>query len=576
MKKHRYVGLRVKLVVYTVLCVAAVGLVSNAFLYRYSQRVIQDKASNVNRLSVEVIAGQLNYSLERAQTLELYCANAQEVIHALKPEGRENQNDLLLAQNAMNACLRTSPVDSYISKLFLFNEDSVLVHAVTGSDGYVLDFQRLAESEQYRRWKSGELRPFDQVYDSLNPDERPCFALFSTVYASSTGAELGCIYMEVDTELVTDILMPYNERDLFFVQPDYGPGLIPETDQAFLAALAAATDWNRISYRNEQYVVRCYPLVPDTLTLCSGVNQTAIVAGHRDMAGSVAMVTLMAIGIAAIILAAMTHYITEPINRIMDKINRIAFNDYEPNPELEEPNNEMGQVGVQLNQLGLAVRNLLDETIHLHDQRTEIEMALLQSQVNPHFLYNTLNSVLWMAIMQKNTGIEKVVRSLVNLLKNVSKGVSDRIPLSEELALLDDYISIQSVRYVGDFDYICRVPEELRDYRLIKFTLQPLVENAIFHGVIPKETFGTITVDAREEGDFLLITVADDGVGLLPQEMETLLSEERSTGKSGLNGIGVYNVNRRLKLAYGRECGLSLESEKGVYTCVTVRIPKER
>ena len=202
-------------------------------------------------------------------------------------------------------------------------------------------------------------------------------------------------------------------------------------------------------------------------------------------------------------------------------------------------------------------------------------MDLLQSQVNPHFLYNTLNSVYWMAVVQKNTGIEKMVKSLVNLLKNISKGVSDKIPLSEELALLDDYVSIQSIRYMGAFEYRCRVPEELLQYRIIKFTLQPLVENAIFHGVAPKGSFGVITVDAFEEADFLVLTITDDGVGMTQERAAALLASGERVAQGSMTGIGLGNVNRRLKLAYGKGAGLAIESVPGEYTKVSVRIGRE-
>ena len=188
-------------------------------------------------------------------------------------------------------------------------------------------------------------------------------------------------------------------------------------------------------------------------------------------------------------------------------------------------------------------------------------MDLLQSQVNPHFLYNTLNSVHWMAVVQKNTGIEKMVKSLVSLLKNISKGVSDKITLADELALLEDYINIQSIRYMGAFEYVCKVPEELQQYRIIKFTLQPLVENAIFHGIVPKGAFGVVTVDAFEEENFLVVTITDDGTGMTEDTVKTLLRprENRDRSSSSMAGIGIANVHRRLRLSYGKGAGLSVE-----------------
>lgn len=580
MRKKHYTGIRFKIVTYAVLCVIAVGLISNLFLYQYMQKIITEKAESVDSLSAQGIAAQLNYDLERVLTLESYCVNSIDVAQVLRYsslEGRLARNDALTAQETMNAYLRTSPIDSYINKLFIFNDDGVIVHALSAYSGTATDLPRLRASEQYMRWSAGELKPFDKVYQSLNPGGADCFALIAPVYPLNAYSPMGYVYIEIDTRLVTDILVPYNQINRFFIHTEQGSRLMPPGDSAFLAELEeqGAVPVEAFDYAGIRYAVQSYPLTPETLTLQSCINQTVLLASNQDMIFSIAMVSVMIVTIAAAILVALTHYVTMPINRILQKINKIALNDYSFDPQLEIPNNELGQVGARLNELGVATQRLLDETIALHDERTEIEMALLQSQVNPHFLYNTLNSIHWMAVMQKNPGIEKTVKSLVNLLKNVSKGVSDRIPLDEELLLLSDYVSIQSVRYMGTFHYICNVPDELKKYKLTKLTLQPLVENAIFHGIVPKGTFGTITIDAREEGEALVITVHDDGVGMPEKEAATLLRTEERPGKSSMNGIGVANVHRRLRLAYGREYGLSVESMQGDYTCISVRIPKE-
>lgn len=579
MKKKHYVGIRSKIVTYTIVCIVFVGLVSNLFLYQFMRGIIEDKVENIEDLYAKTITGQLDYALEQVSTLGFYCVNSTDVVSVLRHNTLDRlsaRNDALTAQDVINTYLRTSPIDSYINKLFIFNNSGVIVHALSTYSGTNTDVLRLQESQQYQRWREGKLEPFDQVDVSLNPGGNDCFALFSEVYAPNVYTfPVGYVYLEVDTRIVTDILRPYEQVNRFFVQMAKGDRLSAGGGN-FLQAVADSKDPEGFSYLDNRYAIRRYSMEIEGLSLASCINMTELLAGNQNMRFSIAMVVIMIIGIGTAILIILTRYITKPIGRIMDKINKIALNDYSFDPELERPNNEMGEVGARLNELGLGIQKLLDETIALHDERAEIEMALLQSQVNPHFLYNTLNSVHYMAVMQKNLGIEKIVKNLVNLLKNVSKGVSDKIPLSEELALLHDYVSIQSVRYIGAFDYVCNIPESLQSYPIIKFTLQPLVENAMLHGVVPKVTFGTITLDAYEEGEFLIITVTDDGIGMEREEVEQLLKERGQPDKASMSGIGVANVNRRLKLTYGQACGLRVESEKGVYTKVSVRIPKER
>ncbi len=577
-EKKRYWGIRSKIILCTVLCVVAVGLGSSLYLYQYMQGIISDKIAQIDGLNAGTISARLDDSLERVRTLQVYCGNSARAAEALShtPGASGAASAALTAQTALNAYLRTSPIDGYINRLVLFNENGVCISAVTVYDGALQDLPRLLASEQFRDWKSGDKVPFSRLYPSLNPRGADCFALFAPVYSHTSEDQVGCAYIELNPSLITDVLAPYNDLNLFFVQTAEGDRLTTPGASPLVEALSAqAAQGDEFQYGGVVYTLQHHPMSTQGLVLSSCVNQTQLQAANHDILFSAATVIWMIVLIAVFVLILLTHYITTPIRRITEKINRIALNDYSFDPELEKPRSEMGEIGARLNELGLGFRQLLSETIALHDERARIEMDLLQSQVNPHFLYNTLNSVHWMAVVQKNTGIEKMVKSLVRLLKNISKGVSDKITLAEELSLLDDYVSIQSIRYMGAFEYRCRVPEELRRYKVIKFTLQPLVENAIFHGVAPKGSFGVITVDAFEEGDFLVLTIADDGVGMTAERAAALLTSGERVAQGSMTGIGLGNVNRRLKLAYGKGAGLTIDSVVGQGTTVSVRISRE-
>ncbi len=577
MRRKRYWGIRTKIILYTVLCVVAVGLASSLYLYQYMQRIISDKITQIDDLNAGTIAARLNDCLSQAHTLQTYCGNSGRVIDALNqiPGTPRATAAALKAQNAINVYLRTSSIDSYINRLVVFNEDGIYVSAVTAYEGGLRDLSNLLCSEQFQAWKQGGQSGSWRLSPSLTPHRADCLALFSPVYGYASN-QLGYIYIELSCNIVTDVLAPYNDLNLFFVQTAAADRLTTARAAPLVDALSPqAAQGDEFEYAGVTYSLQNHPLHTGGLVLSSCVNQTQLQAANHDILFSAVTVILMIVLIAIFVLILLTHYITTPIRRITEKINRIAMNDYSFDPELEKPRSEMGEIGARLNELGLGFQQLLSETIALHDERAKIEMDLLQSQVNPHFLYNTLNSVQWMAVVQKNIGIEKMVKSLVNLLRNISKGVSDKITLTEELALLDDYVSIQSIRYMGAFEYHCQVPEELQRYQIIKFTLQPLVENAIFHGVAPKASLGVITVDAFEEAGFLVLTITDNGVGMTAEQAAAVLQSRDGADKSSMTGIGLGNVNRRLKLAYGKGAGLTIDSTPGEYIRVSVRIGKE-
>ena len=221
--------------------------------------------------------------------------------------------------------------------------------------------------------------------------------------------------------------------------------------------------------------------------------------------------------------------------------------DFSYNPDIVTSSDEIGEIGHAVNHMALHIQELLTEMEKMFEQRKNIEISLLQSQINPHFLYNTLDSIRWMAVIQKSKNIELTTRALENLLRNVAKGVGDKITLQEELSLVQDYVHIQKVRYVEVFDIHYDIPEEFLSCKIIKFTLQPIVENAVFHGIEPTGEFGEIDIRARSDSN-----------------------------KDSLSGIGVANVDARLKLNYGPQYGLLYDSMPGEFTRVTIHIPLER
>ena len=169
-----------------------------------------------------------------------------------------------------------------------------------------------------------------------------------------------------------------------------------------------------------------------------------------------------------------------------------------------------------------------------------------------------------------------MTRALSDLLKNIAKGTDEKVTLSQELTLLNSYIQIQKIRYVEMFDFICEIPKEYYDYKIMKFTLQPFIENSIYHGIEPKGEYGTIKVYIKDENkDFFEIVIEDDGVGISEENLKVLLSFDESESSKEVNNIGLKNVNERLKLSYGQEYGIKIESKINVGTKIFIKIPKE-
>ena len=211
-------------------------------------------------------------------------------------------------------------------------------------------------------------------------------------------------------------------------------------------------------------------------------------------------------------------------------------------------------------------------------RQKQAEYLALQNQINPHFLYNTLNTIKWMASLQHADTIRDMTAALGRLLQNISKG-SDKISIYEEMSLLDDYVLIQDIRYDGRLNVRYHIGDpEITQALILKFLFQPIVENAIFHGIEPKgDGSGTIDIYLNQQDKSIYIHIVDNGIGMTTEQIEQLLNPEESPkNRRGLNGIGISNINQRIKMTYGQEYGISITSKPGAYTDVLICIPYER
>lgn len=273
----------------------------------------------------------------------------------------------------------------------------------------------------------------------------------------------------------------------------------------------------------------------------------------------------------SLINAYISARITGPIRNLEAAIGEIE----EGNLEVTLPKTgsyEIRRLAGAIENMTHQIRCLMADIVAEHESKRKSELDALQSQINPHFLYNTLDIIVWMIENEKPDQAVKVVTALARFFRiSLSKGRSI-IPLRDELEHVRNYLMIQQTRFKDKFRYEIDAPEELIELASMKLSLQPLVENAIYHGMEFMDGDGLVTVQARLEGEFLLLSVSDNGLGMTPEQVERLFSKEHVKSRRG-SGIGVRNVDQRIRLYFGEECGLSIWSEPDEGTCVTLRIP---
>ena len=233
--------------------------------------------------------------------------------------------------------------------------------------------------------------------------------------------------------------------------------------------------------------------------------------------------------------------------------------------EVQELSDSFEHMVLRIQELMTTVR---EEEVNLR----KTELKALQAQINPHFLYNTLDSIAWMCEQGRNADAVKMVHALARLFRiSISRG-HELIPIAKELEHAESYLQIQMYRYKNQFTYTFDVDPDCLGYYCNKITLQPIIENSINHGLDLMVDEGRIDVRVRFDGDDIVFSVQDNGVGMSPEQLEAIMQH----GPTDRTGIGIKNVNDRLKIYFGRSYGLSITSEPDVGTCVEIRMPRTR
>jgi two-component system sensor histidine kinase YesM len=212
------------------------------------------------------------------------------------------------------------------------------------------------------------------------------------------------------------------------------------------------------------------------------------------------------------------------------------------------------------------MKTVREEEINLR----KTELRALQAQINPHFLYNTLDSISWMCEQGKNAEAVEMVNALARLFRiSISRG-HELIPIRNELQHAESYLEIQAHRYKNQFTWSIDAEESCLDYLCHKITLQPIIENAIYHGLNGLVDDGEILVSIREDGEDILFTVTDNGSGMTQEQISAIMQKDRSDRA----GIGIKNVNDRLAIYFGPAYGIQIDSEPDCGTSVLIRMPK--
>ncbi|WP_252132894.1 cache domain-containing sensor histidine kinase [Clostridium caldaquaticum] len=442
------------------------------------------------------------------------------------------------------------------------------------------DYKKLMQSKEKVLWLPPEIiRDNDKFSSSVSVISM----LRKIRNTDKIGEIIGIEKVSILESNLKDIIMKANitQNGVVYIQNSQG-NIICSSNAELIEKLGLNTDisrrfmelnvnWESVTFGSEKFTVISKNIENTDWTIVTAIPYSEIISeGNKIrnlMAGLALVIGILAYGAAYFISASMV----KRISLLTD--NMIRVQEGELNVSISaQSQDEIGQLIKSFNYMVKKVNQLVEQQYKTGKEIKNSELKALQAQINPHFLYNTLDLINWKAIDNDVPEIAEVSQALAKFYKlSLSKG-KDIISVEEEIKHVETYVKIQNLRFDNRINFIIDVPYELYEYKILKIILQPIVENSILHGILENrdKQEGNIKLSGKLEKDDILLTVEDDGVGMAEEKAIEILTV-KSTRES--HGYGVRNINKRIKLCYGQEYGLTYYSSIGKGTKVEIRLP---
>ena len=318
-----------------------------------------------------------------------------------------------------------------------------------------------------------------------------------------------------------------------------------------------------------------------SMTVASTGWRIAIFTNIDATSGAITQFTLMVVGMGALcillfvgIMAIVANRLSNPLRLLQREMSRVASLDYKANLALNNAGSaEVRDLYGSFGEMMTRIKQLTGDLLKEKEEQRKSELRALQNQINPHFLYNTLDSIIALIDQGQGEQAERMIVALSRFFRlSISRG-HNIIPLKDELEHARNYLLIQKMRFLSSFDFGIEVKVDMSSLYVVKLILQPIIENALVHGLKEDETTH-ILVRAYEEGNSLKLSVSDDGYGMREAKRQELLSNMKSS--KTYKGVGLKNVYSRLRIYYGEQADISIDSQEDVGTTVVISIPIEK
>lgn len=586
--------LKNKFLFITLILMLLLGIGTSALSYILYSRNLTTYSIQTAETNLKILQNTINTNLKNVENLTEWCCANSDISNYLYSTSYNLHNSALTKQASelLTKKYVSNPAAPYISRIIIASKSSSKFLQETSAAHYSEErnmiqiiqelpfFEKLIRSPVFSFDSGIQTDPFTITSEKMLPVIQPI--------NDSRNHPSGFLYLQISLFLFSDPLVEFYKQDNTFVYLTVDNSTYKVTEDLLKQVNDTSFEVKSLSYDyldddtqihkilsgSNPGIYVTVPLAANGCSLSIPISTETVNIFTKGYLTILLFILLFLVLMGGLILLLFSHNVTQPIDLLKQRITAISGGDFSLDSSIEW-DNELGDIGKNINCLATDIDSLMEQRIFYERQKKDYEYQILQSQINPHFLYNTLNSIKWMATAQNATGIAEMTTALAHLLKNIAKGTSSIITLRDELHLLELYFVIQKYRYGGAIVMEQQVEQdELLNFQILRFTLQPIVENAIFHGIEPKGQGGRIDIHIFINDDTRLqIDVTDNGVGMDTNTIEEVLSGKAADHSSFFKQVGIGSVNNRIKYNFGEEYGLTIQSVLDEYTKISIVLP---
>jgi two-component system sensor histidine kinase YesM len=586
-------SIQAKLLLSILLVLGATVLTSGVLFYLSSAATIERQTLSLTDNTVSQMTKNIDLYVSEIERLSLTMfgdATVQRVLRAsdVGARTRRRQQDV---DDITYRMLTLAASWQSIRGMYLFANDGALFYFTRGTlpqPGYPIESEpwyarmRQQTAPAVLLWPTG-------AETTVPGQGAPVFSHIRLIKNTFTGNKLGYLKIDVDVAVMRDLLAlsdsAAQRAQVLLVADDGhviydGGGALIGQQIGDLSLAAASHGLGRLEWRGTAYMYAAQRSEHTRWTTWVLIPVESITREAQQTGLVVLLLCVAAVLVIGAILYVVTRRVTRPLQRMARTMARVEQGDIGVRVPEPPTRDEVGRLSRVFNTMLDSLEHLITQVYEAQLREKDAQLLALQTQINPHFLFNTLNSMRALSRRQQAGAVATIAESLADLFRYSMSNWNEPVPLHEELAHVTNYVTIQRARFGDRFTFESAVPAELLDTLVIKLSIQPLIENAISHGLDRRRDGLRIAIQAQLQGTDMQLDVIDNGAGIdaatLARLREALARPLASAQLPTADvGIGITNIDRRIKLLFGEQYGVVIQSELAAGTCVSLRLPHQ-